>query len=784
MLGRLATLRLSSQRLSFTDPVASAATTLAVTGRDAEGYAAPIEAQDMRLDYDHAVLRVDPVAGGGLKLTPLANGATHLIVTVGGLSQAVAISVGVVTTPAYAFAGGANTRWVLNGTANTGQTATDTPDGLQIAYGVARNMGVTAGGDPAREVALPGQPLRVDVELKTTQATTLDSIGFYDANDVAYTVYGTPPTTSTDWQTVQFTVPAGIAFPLRLNSFQLIETDVSKQRAGQFTLRSVSVDGATPVDPVTPDPPRADPIVAADGATPAGTDFSLATLAGTQLSAADPLGTLTAIGSIERVRATSPDLIVLDGDVSAGGAAADMTLARQTLTQAGCQPLPLSSTLGTELPTPAAGTTPCLYLPGDREASAGALAPFTSAFGQPYGTVDHDGTRLILLASSLGSLYATSFDQLVLLRRALDDARSNAAIEHVLVFANAPVDDPDPAGRRQLGNRTEVQLVEQLLSDFRAASGKPAAMVGAQPGIAGVERLEGIPYLVTPNAAGTPGGTPDRGGFTGWTRLSVGGSARWLSADVHAFAQSIALDAPAALEVGESTQLAGSLTQPGGRVVPLASPLSVHWSGSDALAIGSGEAAVDAARAAGRAAILDPASGRLTALRSGRVTVTVSSDSQGPAGDAAALAPVTASRTIATQVTHVSQPGGAGGDVPATLALTLGAPASFGAFAPGLAKTYTTTQTATVTSSAGDATLSVADASTTATGHLVNGGFALREPLQVAGSALPTMARSWTAPTANEPVAIPLAQAIDANEGLRTGSYGATLQFTLATATP
>ena len=37
--------------------------------------------------------------------------------------------------------------------------------------------------------------------------------------------------------------------------------------------------------------------------------------------------------------------------------------------------------------------------------------------------------------------------------------------------------------------------------------------------------------------------------------------------------------------------------------------------------------------------------------------------------------------------------GGAGGTVPATLALTMGTPASFGAFTPGVAREYTATTT-------------------------------------------------------------------------------------------
>ena len=45
--------------------------------------------------------------------------------------------------------------------------------------------------------------------------------------------------------------------------------------------------------------------------------------------------------------------------------------------------------------------------------------------------------------------------------------------------------------------------------------------------------------------------------------------------------------------------------------------------------------------------------------------------------------------------------GSAGGTVPATLALTLGAPATFGPFTPGVAKEYTASTTANVISTAG-----------------------------------------------------------------------------------
>jgi hypothetical protein len=128
--------------------------------------------------------------------------------------------------------------------------------------------------------------------------------------------------------------------------------------------------------------------------------------------------------------------------------------------------------------------------------------------------------------------------------------------------------------------------------------------------------------------------------------------------------------------------------------------------------------------------------------------------------------------TVTPKTTTVN--GQVGGSVPATLSLSLGASASFGAFTPGLAKEYTATTTANVISSAGDATLSVSDP-----GHLANGTFSLPEPLQVSFSR-----SSWVAPVSNDPVTITFKQQVKASDALRTGSYSKTLTFTLATTTP
>jgi hypothetical protein len=150
-------------------------------------------------------------------------------------------------------------------------------------------------------------------------------------------------------------------------------------------------------------------------------------------------------------------------------------------------------------------------------------------------------------------------------------------------------------------------------------------------------------------------------------------------------------------------------------------------------------------------------------------------------------------------VQSVSTPGDAGGTVPATLALSMGAPATFGAFTPGVAKTYAASTTANVISTAGDATLSIADPSATATGHLVNGAFSLPRALQakassaagtggafsdVGGSASPTSLLAYAAPVSNDAVTVTFQQVIGANDALRTGAYSKTLTFTLSTTTP
>jgi hypothetical protein len=106
-----------------------------------------------------------------------------------------------------------------------------------------------------------------------------------------------------------------------------------------------------------------------------------------------------------------------------------------------------------------------------------------------------------------------------------------------------------------------------------------------------------------------------------------------------------------------------------------------------------------------------------------------------------------------------------------------------------VARDYAATAAGVVTSTAGNATLSVSDTSGIAPGHLVNGTFSLPQPLRVrAGSgtyaSIPADLLGYGGPVSNDPVTIGFKQPIAATDALRTGTYAKTLTFTLSTTAP
>jgi hypothetical protein len=154
-------------------------------------------------------------------------------------------------------------------------------------------------------------------------------------------------------------------------------------------------------------------------------------------------------------------------------------------------------------------------------------------------------------------------------------------------------------------------------------------------------------------------------------------------------------------------------------------------------------------------------------------------------------------KTVVYSVLHDSVEGNVSGRVPGTLSLTIGPPASFGTFTPGVNDQYFANTTANVISTAAEAVLSVVDASGAQAGHLVNGAFSLPAAVEARArnaantstafnnvSGTPLNLLSYPGPISNDALSLDFRQAIGAADALRTGTYSKTLTFTLSTTAP
>jgi PKD repeat protein len=146
---------------------------------------------------------------------------------------------------------------------------------------------------------------------------------------------------------------------------------------------------------------------------------------------------------------------------------------------------------------------------------------------------------------------------------------------------------------------------------------------------------------------------------------------------------------------------------------------------------------------------------------------------------------------------HTDTPQDVMATVPTVLKLNVTPSTTLGSIAPGVAHDYLATVAAEITSTAGDAALSVSDLSSNAPGHLVNGTYALASPVEAQATnatqtsaafapvgASPVTLLSYSAPVSSDPVTVGIRQRVSAGELLRAGSYSKTLTFTLTTSTP
>jgi hypothetical protein len=621
---------------------------LVLTGYDARGFAAPIEARDVTVSAgettDGPVAELVPAPDGSFEVRALAEvGGTTFELSVPGpdgedLTTEVAVTVSLEEDVVADFTDAAS--WTSEHARAPGGSVApadgyDGTAGLRMTYDFTQSTATRgqyavlpeAGG---RE--LPGSPRAVTMWVDGDGNGAWLRLQVRQGDGVVTQLDG-PEVGWTGWRQVTFPVPDGVAFPLQLQRIRALETAAGEQYSGALTFSRIAAQVPPAVD--APEATRVeDPTVAADGATDRA-PLRVAVLSDAQFVARDPESGAVAGArdALREIVADGPDLLVINGDLVDEAAPEDFDLARRILTE--------------EL---AGADFPWYYLPGNHEVMGGSIANFEAEFGDrtrvldvgpdgrvltgPAGGEGGEGstagevTRLVMLDSSAGRL-GGDFAQVRMLRDALDDAASDRSVTGVVVFAHHPLDDPLPTKASQLTDRLEADTLRGWFEDFRETSGKSITSVGSHVGVFHASTQDGVPYLVNGNSGKSPASTPADGGFTGWSMLGirpasgVGAAGQWLSWEVNARAEQVTVSGPRSLDVGESAGVRAVVVQDETREVPVAWPVSSAWGGEGVCTTDrSGRAALrDCPR--GTVLALDPDTHELTALRAGQAVVTV-----------------------------------------------------------------------------------------------------------------------------------------------------------------
>ncbi|WP_329176590.1 phosphodiester glycosidase family protein [Streptomyces sp. NBC_01477] len=628
-------------RLAFTERTVTiepgATVAVGLTGYDADGFGAPVAPRDAALDYDRAVITVAAGPDGGFAVTGAAGaGGTSatLTATVQGVTARLPVSVGLVDVPLADFEPGETwTALAARGTASVAVVAAaDRPGAaadnhaLRLGYDFTGQTSTSA----AYAVAGPG-PITLPAGTRklalwvngdgrnhwlramlSSQGTT--NVPFTFATTVDWT----------GWRRVVGDLPAGFSDPVTLARLYIAETAQTNKNAGQLDF-----DGLTAQVGQRPDlaePPRPDPYVIGQGGLP-DRRWTFAVLSDLHVSAAAGLDSFSgrqAVAALGQAVASGPDFILVNGDFVDNNTPADFDLA--------------DGLLRDHVP---AGL-PVYWTPGNHEAglsATGGLDTFLAVTGRPNRQVlDHKGTRFILLDSHTGDMRTSDWDQVPLLQAELAKAADDRSVTGVVLSFHHPLQDPSGAGASQLADQLEAGLLQRWLADFRERSGKPVALFTGHAHTASVTRTDGVLDVTTPAVGKTPYSSPDQGGFFGWMHVAVDPrpariragqpspeTREWLRAESRPLIDGVELSAPERLAVGASAAVtATGVTSEFGLRFPLRFPASVTWSGGHGLVVAASPSDAKAARRrSGTLAVLDLSAGTLTAVRRGRVTLTV-----------------------------------------------------------------------------------------------------------------------------------------------------------------
>lgn len=635
VLGALAALAFDTPSLTLD---AGGSAVVRVTGSDADGFDAPIAARDVDLDYDAAVVKVEPRKDGSVTITGLEaadGGGTVVTATVQGRTARLPVAVGLKRRSLAEFDGG-DVWGVSTARATASVASVDAADRPGAAAGnqalaLTYDFTGTSGTSAAYAVAKPG-PITLPAGTKRLGMwaygdgrkhwlrATLRSQGTTNVPFTFATVVDW-----TGWRWVEGVLPTGFTDPITLLNVYVVETSNLAKDAGQLRFDALTAlvgQDLAAGTPVTPDPfvLEQEDIGRSRWRFAIMSDLHVGAAGGTTSFAARQ-----AASALKQAVAAEPDFIVVNGDFVDNNSPADFALAREIL--------------AANVP---AGL-PVYWTPGNHESGAtatGTLDDFLASGGKANQVFDHKGTRFILLNTTLGGLRASDWSQVPRLQEDLAAAAKDTSVKSVAVVFHHPLHDPSGAGASQFSDQLEADLVEKWLAGWRESSGKPVALFTGHAHTAAAGRADGVLEVTTPPVGKTPYSSPDQGGFFGWDLVGVDPrpgeveaglpsprTRDWMVARTNPLIDAISLSAPATLAAGATAEVSATGTTTGSDLaLPLKYPASVTWSGDESLAVvESADEVKKASRPHGVVAVLDVSTATLTAVRPGSVTVTVAS---------------------------------------------------------------------------------------------------------------------------------------------------------------
>ena len=618
VLGDLLAIRPSARTLSLPDPESVRSVTL--TGVDSDGRRARIETQDVKVEASKGFTVTDDGLGTWTIAGTGDAEAGTVTFSVGDVETTIPVSYGTKEEQVFDFSDlGAfkdgNARATGSLEPATGEDGKS--PAVRLQYDFTQSTATRGYYLIANEpVKVEGNVLAFTADVKGDATGVWPRLQVVDAKGTRTNING-GNVTFDGWSQVVFKVPEGVAQPLTVEAIRFMETRSDTQYKGDVTISGLRALTTSPASTdANSEAAIHDPALLAMG-TVNDRPQRIAVMSDAQFVARDPNSPLVqgARRTLREIKAEKPDLLVINGDLVDEASPEDFALAKTILDEE----------WGTEIPY--------LYVPGNHEVMGGKIENFEKAFGSVTNERTLGRTKILTLNTAGGSLRSGGIDQIAQLEKALDEVENSDALTGIVVFFHHPPSDPLPAKTSQLADQREARELERVLGEFRERSGKSAAVVNGHVGVFNGSAVEGVTYLVNGNSGKNPDGTPEAGGFTGWTMLGINPGAgkvganpttadrvAWLAAATKPWVDDLTLTLPKVLAEGESADFSAVFTQDG-RTVPVAWPVTAQYSGRGVVVDNGSEAA----EVADDSAVIrvNPLTGEVTAIRPGEAELVV-----------------------------------------------------------------------------------------------------------------------------------------------------------------